>query len=183
MSTDEIGLERGVVRLAPYNPAWQQVFAVERARLLEAVAAYVLDIQHVGSTAVPGLSAKPIVDIAVAVVDFDAARVCIGPLLRLGYAYKGENGTPRRHYFGLGEPRRVHLHMLEIGSRVWQDLIRFRDYLLAHPPAVAAYAALKADLARRFSGDRQAYTSGKTALVEALLHQAALEAANEIRAE
>jgi GrpB-like predicted nucleotidyltransferase (UPF0157 family) len=86
-----IGLERGIVRLALYNAEWARLFEKERARLQAAVGDYVLDIQHVGSTSIPGMVAKPIVDIAIAVASFEAAFVCVDPIERIGYEYEGEN--------------------------------------------------------------------------------------------
>ena len=96
------------------------------------VVEYVLDIQHVGSTSIPGMIAKPIIDIAIAVKNFEEASVCIEPIERLGYEYKGEFGIPRRHYFTKGNPRTHHIHMNEISSHDWSDQITFRNYLLQH---------------------------------------------------
>jgi GrpB-like predicted nucleotidyltransferase (UPF0157 family) len=94
--------------------------------------------------------AKPVIDIAVAVLDFDRLQVCIKPLEEIGYEYRGELGIPRRHYFVLGDPRRCHLHMNEISSTEWENQILFRDALIEHKELAEAYAALKIDLARRF---------------------------------
>ena len=170
-----IGLEPGVVRLLPYQEDWPRLFAVEKARLQAAVGQYVLDIQHVGSTSIPGLPAKPILDIAAAVENFEAAVVCIQPLEQLGYTYRGEKGIPRRHYFRKGDPRTHHIHMNEIGSVDWENQILFRDYLLCHPEAVEAYAALKIDLAQQFPADRDRYLAGKAPFIEQILCQARLE--------
>jgi GrpB-like predicted nucleotidyltransferase (UPF0157 family) len=137
---------------------------------------HALDIKHVGSTAIPGILAKPILDIAVAVACFEGASVCIAPLEALGYLYRGEHGIPRRHYFVLrapqGDARLVHLHMLEIQSANWEDHLLFRDYLRAHPAEAQAYQALKQQLAARFRHDRHAYTKGKTAFVTRILELA-----------
>lgn len=92
-----IGLKRGIVELAPYTAEWRRLFEEEKARLQAAIGQYVLDIQHVGSTAIPGMIAKPIIDIGIAVRDFEEARVCILPIEQLGYEYRGEQGIPRRH--------------------------------------------------------------------------------------
>ncbi|MCJ7551153.1 MAG: GrpB family protein, partial [Anaerolineae bacterium] len=112
-----IGLERGVVRLAPYTTEWQRCFEAEKERLQAVIGQYVLDIQHVGSTSIPGMIAKPIIDIGIAVTSFEEARVCIQPIQQLGYEYRGELKIPRRHYFVKGDPRTHHLHMNEIDSR------------------------------------------------------------------
>jgi GrpB-like predicted nucleotidyltransferase (UPF0157 family) len=166
-----IGLDRGVVRIAPYTPEWRRLFESEKARIEAAIGTWVLDIQHVGSTSIPGMPAKPILDIAIAVRDFEEARACIAPLEQLGYEYRGENGIPRRHYFHKGTPasRTHHVHMLEIHSRQWEDQILFRDYLIRHPETAQEYAVLKQELAEQFPADRQAYLDGKTPLVERVL--------------
>jgi GrpB-like predicted nucleotidyltransferase (UPF0157 family) len=167
-----IGLGRGIVRLAPYTAEWRRLFEAEKARLEAAIGQYVLDIQHVGSTSIPGLAAKPIIDIAVAVESFEEASVCIAPMEGLGYEYRGENGIPRRHYFIKGDPRTHHVHMNEIHSRDWGNLVLFRDHLIRHPALVGEYAALKTELARRFPTDRQAYLDGKASFIERVLHLA-----------
>jgi GrpB-like predicted nucleotidyltransferase (UPF0157 family) len=171
-----IGLERGIVRLVPYTKEWERLFQVERPRLRAAVGKYVLDIQHVGSTSIPGMVAKPIIDIAIAVKNFEEACVCIKPIEQLGYEYKGENGIPRRHYFAKGNPRTHHVHINEIGSRDWNDQIIFRDYLTQHPEIAKEYAELKMELAQRYPTDRQSYLDGKAPFIERVLQLARSEA-------
>jgi GrpB-like predicted nucleotidyltransferase (UPF0157 family) len=173
----DTGLERGVVRLAPHSAAWARLFAAEREALRSAVGDLFLDIQHIGSTSVPGLVAKPIVDIAAAVANFEAAAVCVPPLETIGYVYAGENGIPRRHYFDKGVPTTVHLHVLEIDSAEWQKHLLFRDYLIAHPEAADAYGALKQELAERYRYDRPAYTDAKGEFVMNVVRLAREEAA------
>jgi GrpB-like predicted nucleotidyltransferase (UPF0157 family) len=171
-----IGLEHDTVRLAPYDPGWGRLYEAERARLRAAVGEHVLDIQHVGSTALPGIVAKPILDIAIAVRSFEAAYACVAPIEALGYAYKGENGIPRRHYFVRRDPETgrtlVHLHMNELDGPDWENQILFRDYLLAHPEAAAQYAALKCDLAAQYPHDREAYTDAKAPFIQHILRLA-----------
>ena len=164
-----LGLEPGVVRLLAYQEEWRQLFAEEKARLQAALGETVLDIQHVGSTSVPGLPAKPIIDIGIAVGNYEAATVCINPIEQLGYTYLGENGIPRRHYFRKGEPRTHHIHMNEMRSVAWENQVLFRDYLLRHPEAVEAYAKLKITLVRQFPADRDAYTLRKAPLITQIL--------------
>lgn len=167
-----LGLARGAVALYPYTAEWPLLFQNEAARLQAAIGAHVLDIQHVGSTSIPGLPAKPILDIGVAVENFEAAAVCIQPLAALGYHYRGERGIPRRHYFVKGDPSTHHLHMNEIHSADWQQQIAFRDYLRQHPEAVHAYATLKAQLASQFPDDRLAYTESKSGFIAGVLQKA-----------
>ena len=171
-----IGLERGIVRLEPHDPRWALRYHQERARLAAALGPNVLDLQHVGSTAIPGILAKPILDIAAAVASFEAATVCLAPLEALGYLYRGENGIPRRHYFVQrtpdGETTLINLHMLEIDSAEWENHLLFRDYLRAHSEEAQAYAALKRQLMEQFRHDRLAYTEGKAALIARILEWA-----------
>jgi GrpB-like predicted nucleotidyltransferase (UPF0157 family) len=171
-----IGLEKGIVRLVPHNAAWAEAYEGERARIQAAIAPHILDVQHVGSTSVPGIVAKPIIDIAVGVQDFEAARVCIAPLEALGYTYHGEHGIPGRHYFTRGDPTLYHVHMHETTSRAWGNLVLFRDYLLQHPDEARAYEALKGSLAEQYRDDRRAYTDGKATFIEGILELARCKA-------
>lgn len=167
-----IGLEAGVVRLVPYTGEWKRLFEEERTLLQTAIGQYVLDIQHVGSTSIPGMVAKPILDIGIAVTSFEEARVCISPVEQLGYEYKGEFGIPRRRYFVKGDPRTHHIHMNEMGSLDWENQVLFRDYLMQHPESAEEYAALKMELAQRYSTDREAYLDGKAPFIERVLEMA-----------
>ncbi len=171
-----IGLERYVVKLVPYHLDWPRLFEEEKARLQAAVGAYVLDIQHIGSTSIPSGVAKPIIDIGIAVESFEGAFVCVEPIERIGYEYRGENGMPRRHYFVERIPETTHhVHMFESSNPAWENHILFRDYMRKHPEAVEEYTALKLALAEQFPRDREAYTNGKTAFVERILSMARSE--------
>ena len=98
---------------------WAARFAEERSRIVEALASSALDIQHIGSTAIPGITAKPVLDIAVAIRDFESGHALVPMLVALGYDYYlGENGIPRRHYFERGDLH--HLHIFEQGSFDWR---------------------------------------------------------------
>ncbi len=167
-----LGLERGVVRLVPYAPEWKDYFELEKVALQQALGSYILDIQHIGSTAIPGMPAKPIVDIAIAIVDFEEAKAYIPLIEKLNYEYKGEFGIPRRHYFVKGNPRLFHIHMSEITSIEWQNTLLFRDYLRQHSDVAQEYARLKKELATKYPQDREAYLDGKTAFVEQVLQSA-----------
>ena len=143
-----IGLERGVVRLVAYDPEWPRLFELEKQRLLAALNGQILDIQHVGSTSIPGCTAKPILDIAIAVENFEQAFACVPLIEQLGYEFGGERGIPRRHYFVKRTPHSTHhIHMLEIAGSEWQAHLLFRDYLRAHPESVEQYVSLKQMLA------------------------------------
>lgn len=153
------------------SPGWPGVFAEWQARLAAALGGTARRIEHIGSTAVPGLVAKPIIDVLVSVADLDEesryvpAIESLGPALRLR--------EPGHRYFRApGERRVVHVHVCEAGGRWERDHLLFRDYLRAVPEAVAAYAGLKRRLAERFRHDRTAYTEGKTEFITGLLTDA-----------
>ena len=166
---NSLGLERGLVHLAKYTPQWATLFETEKNRLQASLGPAALDIQHIGSTAVPGLEAKPILDIAIAVRDFEGARSLVPSIETLGYTYRGEVGIPRRHYFVKGDPRTHHIHMLEQGSRQWAQLLAFRDSLREDLELAKEYARLKQDLAAQYPNDREAYLAGKADFITRVL--------------
>ena len=166
-----LGLESGVVRVVPYDPEWPSLFSAESERLqkLFAGAGLVVALEHTGSTAIPGLPAKPILDI---LGGYPAgARVAdyIDVLTSAGYVHRGEQGIPGREFFRRGDPRSYHLHLTEIDSQFWRDHLAFRNRLRADDSLREAYAALKYDLAMRFPRDREAYIEAKGPFVKAVL--------------
>jgi GrpB-like predicted nucleotidyltransferase (UPF0157 family) len=160
------------VRLAPYSSEWPKLFDKEKKLLRSLIGKYVIDIQHIGSTAIPGMMAKPIIDIGIAIAQFEEGERCIKPIESLGYQYKGENGIPKRHYFAKGVPRTHHIHMLEIDSDEWKKHIAFRDFLRGNEEMAGKYAQLKRRLAEEFKTDRLAYTEGKSEFVNTVLYMA-----------
>lgn len=170
-----LGLAKGKVCLADYSDRWPPAFEAERAELSAALGGAALAIEHIGSTAVPGLPAKPIIDIAAAVRDLAAVDSLVGPLARVGYRYLGEYGLPGRHFFEKGTPVTHHLHVVEESSGHWQVWRVFRDYLRRHPAEAERYAAFKRELAARYADDRDAYTRSKSEFVNAVLRKAGRE--------
>jgi GrpB-like predicted nucleotidyltransferase (UPF0157 family) len=166
------GLKAGTVKLASYSSSWARRFASEKRRLLLYLPARGLRIEHIGSTAVPGLDAKPIIDIAVSVTSLKRLTAFIEALARARYTYKGEYGLTGRHFFVRGDPVTHHLHIVLSSSKHWTAWLAFRDYLRAHPEEAAAYNAFKRDLARRYASDRDAYTKAKTPFIAAMLRKA-----------
>jgi GrpB-like predicted nucleotidyltransferase (UPF0157 family) len=166
---EALGPEPGVVRLAEPDPRWPVLFAAERERILRCCGAVPICFEHVGSTSIPGLCAKPILDIAAGRAPGSALPDCIAALVRAGYEHRGERGVPGREFFCRGEPRAYHLHLVVEGGPLWRDYLVFRDYLRAHPEAVRAFAETKRALAARLTRDREAYTLAKTPHVEAIL--------------
>lgn len=159
------------IRLLAYDPSWPRRFAAERAAIDEAIGASATGgIHHVGSTAVPGLAAKPIIDILVGVDSLEAARACFEPLAGLDYLYAPYR-TEEMHWFCKPHPSRRthHLHLVPTDSPRFRDELAFRDRLRADPAAAAEYAELKRDLARRFTTDRESYTDAKAEFIRRTL--------------
>lgn len=163
-----LGLPQHKVLVVPYDSEWPHLFQVEAERLQNALGDLVVDIQHIGSTSVPGLSAKPILDIAIAINDFEQGFDLVPAMNELGYIFRGEVGVPGRHFFTLGRPRTHHLHMYEAGSSNWKDRIAFRDRVRSNPAKAQEYAELKARLAVEFPNDISAYSAGKQEFIERL---------------
>jgi len=142
--------------------------------LRAAVGDFALAIEHIGSTAIPRLAAKPIIDIMVGVGDLPAVEKYLLPLEQIGYEYRGEAGIAGRRYFRKGTltASTHHLSLVEFGGDVWTRQITFRNYLRDDAEAAAEYGALKKDLAVKYKDDREAYTNGKTKFIEEILSKA-----------
>ena len=177
------------IYIADYDPRWPAMFDEERARLDAAIGEWAADIQHVGSTSIPGIAAKPIIDIAVHLNLLVDALKCITPLVEhLQYECLGEFGIPDRIYFRKGTATplrgqsaghdgagRTHqIHMYPLGHDQYAKQITFRDYLRAHPEASREYEALKREFAARHAGDIEAYADAKSDFVQSILRSAAL---------
>jgi GrpB-like predicted nucleotidyltransferase (UPF0157 family) len=165
------------IRVIRYDPEWPRRFEAERA-LLEGALAPWLDggVHHVGSTAIPGISAKPIIDMIAGVRDLDEARAASEPLNELGY-----RDAPHRpgiaHHFAKIAPEGAEfgLHLTERESDLWRERLTFRDLVQGDPELAAEYEALKLRLAAAHPGDSRAYTAGKRAFVGRVLASAGVE--------
>jgi GrpB-like predicted nucleotidyltransferase (UPF0157 family)/GNAT superfamily N-acetyltransferase len=159
------------IQLSPYDPHWPALFEQERAVLEGALGAWVTGgIHHVGSTAVPGLAAKSIVDTLVGVEDLEGSRACFEPLARLGYLYAPYR-SEEMHWFCKPDPSRRthHLHLVPASSPRYAGELAFRDRLRADSDLAQEYANLKRNLAARFPNDREAYTDAKADFIQATL--------------
>lgn len=157
-----------------YDPRWPQQFEQIRSRIAPSLAPLAAAIEHVGSTAVPGLAAKPIIDIDVLLRPAAEVSEAIARLATLGYEHRGDLGVPGREAFrapGNDFPHHLYVHPPESGEYVRH--ITFRDHLRAHPEDAHAYECLKRALAQQYRDDREAYNQGKTEFVENVLHRAA----------
>lgn len=165
MTNSTLGLNDGRVSLAPHDGAWRSAFAAEAVRLRDLLGAQVLGIEHVGSTAIPGISAKPILDILVGLADLDVGPALAEDLATIGYELRPNAGLPEEHVFVKGAPRTHILHVVRLNGPAWQQKIAFRDSLRENPDLARSYEALKSALSAQFPDDRAAYTSGKADFV------------------
>ena len=175
--------ETPVITIVEYDPQWPVAFAAVRHVLVKTLGALTLAIEHVGSTAVPGLAAKPMLDLDVVIASPAHLPEVIQTLVLLGYFHQGDLGIVGREAFGRHGPdvprdgtgRTWPAHHLYVCAHDSAELARhvtFRDYLRHHPEAVEAYAQLKRQLAQRFPHNREAYTQHKTGFVEDMLRRA-----------
>ncbi|HET7418470.1 MAG TPA: GrpB family protein [Solirubrobacterales bacterium] len=174
MAAEKFSISDEAISLAPYDPAWPGRFERERVLLGEQIGPWVEGgIHHVGSTAVPGLEAKPTVDILVGIENLESGRACFKPLAQLDYAY-APYLPEEMHWFCKPSParREFHLHLVPVASARFRDELAFRDLLRADPGLAHAYVGLKRSLAARFPEDREAYTEGKGEFVERVLGRA-----------
>lgn len=154
-----------------YDPNWSIQYEQEKIQIIKALDGKIVDIQHIGSTSVPGLAAKPIIDILLG-LEIPPKPDQISSLEALGYLYLGEFGIPGRHYFRRGMPRTHQIHAVQVDSEFWKTHILFRDFLRTHPEAAQEYEALKRHLAVEFRYERDRYTDSKAPLINQLLVQA-----------
>jgi len=156
------------IEIVKYDPGWLDLYAEERERVEAVLGDLAESIEHIGSTSVPGLSAKPIIDILVTVVHLGPVHPYIERLGSLGYTYFPVLGNAARYSFGRGVPHTHHIHIVEHGSEEQFRLLAFRDHLRSHRETAWQYETLKRQLADRFHDNRQAYNQGKTDFIRSI---------------
>ena len=163
MSTDTNNRREVPVVIVGYDPNWPDVYQAEQALILDAIGPHLAALEHVGSTSVPGLAAKPVIDMMAGLRKLADAQGCIGPLAALGYAYRPEYEArlPERRYFVRPS---FHLHVVERSSDFWVWHLAFRDALRADP----RYALLKRRLAACYGADREGYTEAKSVFIRSV---------------
>lgn len=169
----QLGLKRGMVSVEPHNPEWED-FAKEIIKeLKEMLSAVAVDIQHVGSTAIKNISAKPIIDLAVAVLDFSPILSMNDKLEVGGFIFRGQDYDEQYLYVCGGEDyRTVHVHVVLYNSERWNNYLNMRDYLNSHKEDARAYSELKESLAKQYPKDRIKYTEMKSAFINEILNKA-----------
>ena len=168
-----LGLKHNTVDVIPYNLEWVTEFEREKARILNTCDNKVVAVEHIGSTSVPGLAAKPIIDIAVGIRRLKDAEKLLPALKKLDYHFYKE--FQRQRLFvakGPDEQRTHYLHVMRYNGAKWKSDQLFRNYLRTHPKAVREYSDLKQKLAKRHPDDRQAYADGKAAFISSIIAKA-----------
>lgn len=174
--TEEESLHAAIhedVALHPYNTSWPQAFEAERSRLLSLFPGELVEVEHIGSTAVPGLKAKPVIDLLGGVRSINDAERLALPLCQAGYttsAAFNASLSDRKWFMRWANGHRTHhLHLVVHGGPVWHERIKFRNALRASPELAVRYAVLKTQLATAHPKDREAYTEAKTEFVRAVV--------------
>lgn len=162
------------IKIEEFNSNWSKQFVEEKVKLKEILADNVISIEHIGSTSVVGLAAKPIIDIAIGVNDLDVVDKFIDPLKQIGYEFVYHREFPKRRFFRKGQWRAGthHLHIYQFGGEEWNNQILFREYLIKNPDVFMKYNQLKLDLARNYRFDRVAYTENKAPFIQKVLLEA-----------
>jgi GrpB-like predicted nucleotidyltransferase (UPF0157 family) len=162
-----------MIEIVPYDPRWPERFAEVAGTLRRSLEHLAVRIDHIGSTAVPGLAGKPILDLQISVASFEPLDAFKRPLESLGYVYRATNTERTKRYFR-EQPgtQRTHIHVREAGSFSEQFALLLRDYLRAHPQDASEYEQLKRRLADRHPHDRFAYTQAKEDFTWALVRRA-----------
>jgi GrpB-like predicted nucleotidyltransferase (UPF0157 family) len=169
-----LGLRRNTVQIVEHQSDWASAYETEAVDLLACVGDIVVDVQHIGSTAIADVPAKPILDVAIAVTARDVFPTVVERLCRRGYIDRGDAGSDGGCLLVKeSEPgiRTVHLHIVEASDRQWADYLTFRETLRRDPNTRRRYAEVKQTLAEQYSNDRTAYTSGKAAFIGELLRR------------
>ena len=169
----ELGLRRGTVAVEEHDSAWGSAAEETIAKLRDILRDVLIDAQHVGSTAVRGICAKPIIDIVLGVSDFGELLPLSGVLEENGFIFRGQDRPGQYLYVcGDGDYRTHHIHAVIYGSKAWNDYVNLRDYLNCHEEDAQAYSALKRSLAERYPDDRDTYTAMKGAMIGEILAKA-----------
>ena len=170
-----LGLQRGIVQLVPYNPQWAEEFESEKRALLGILGDKILGVEHVGSTAIPGIKAKPILDVMVVISSLERWEEYKEPLSTLGYEFRRDLRKTEGHVLFVKGPEENRTHYLKLAERdsvFWKNHILFRDYLSNHQEEREEYQKLKEQLLEEHKGVREPYTKGKEEFVRKILNLA-----------
>lgn len=164
-----LGLENNVVRLSEYSSLWPDLYREEKARVNAAVGGLFIDLQHIGSTAIPGIKAKPFLDMLAGVAQLENALLCKASLESINYDYIAGADIASDYVFGKGIPRTHYLHVVEYGGAKWINHLCFRDRLRNDPDLAQAYEKLKEELSRKFSNSHAKYHDAKSKFINEVI--------------
>jgi GrpB-like predicted nucleotidyltransferase (UPF0157 family) len=153
------------VILLEYDPSWEQLYEEWRDRILNVAGDHITEIHHIGSTAVPGMLAQPVIDIMPGIAQFEDGFSIVRAMQDLGFQSRGEFGNLLRHFFNRTD---VHVHVYPVGQGQWHEQLTFRDHLRTHEDARIAYMSLKRDLQHRYRYNRDAYTEAKSDFIASI---------------
>jgi GrpB-like predicted nucleotidyltransferase (UPF0157 family) len=167
---ENFGTINNEIDVVPYSSEWVNAFECESTRIRKLCQNLVGEIEHIGSTSIPGISAKPILDLMLGFASRPDGEKLIKPMLQLQYGYFGEFGIPGRHFFVLEYQGRsvVHAHGFLLNGEDWQRHLFFKRYLINHPEQMRKYEALKLHLAKVYRHDRKSYSNGKAEFIAAI---------------
>ena len=157
------------MNLVSYSTQWPHLYQQEKDKLLSLLDDDIVDIQHIGSTAVPHIQSKPIVDLMVMLKSIKVVPQYLAQLQELGYEYSEKRSSNERYFFTKGDPVAVHLSLADNTTSFWKRQLLFRDYLLNNPKVAKEYEQLKVDLIKKYPSGKDEYSYGKSAFVENIL--------------
>lgn len=156
-----------IIKVVPYNSNWKDEYIKELEKLKNIFKDEIIEIHHIGSTSIPGIYAKPTIDIIIGVKDIDKIDSYNEGMRKLGYEAKGENGIKDRRFFIKGRYKRTHhVHIFQVGDPEIKKHLNFRDYMIAHPEDAKEYEDLKKGLAKKFRYNNEAYCNGKDSFIK-----------------
>ncbi len=164
-----LGFGDDIIQLVEYQKSWDYRFQFESAMILLALGDLIKGIEHIGSTAIPGIIAKPIIDILIGIDDLKGVFTHMNVLEVLDYSYTAEGGDIKRLFFKKGSPRLFHIHFVEFESKEWRNHILFRDILQQDKGKRFRYQQLKIELAKKFPTERSKYVEGKSAFINQII--------------
>ncbi len=163
------------VEVVFYNPNWKEMYKEESGKVKNILSDIIIDIHHIGSTAIPGIKAKPVIDILVEVKDIEGVDQYNHKMKELGYEVMGEYGIPKRRFFRKGGDKRTHhIHIFQVGNEEIERHIKFKEYLIAHPDKAREYSRLKEELANKYTYDVENYTNHKSDFIKEIDRKAKL---------
>ena len=162
---DVLGVENNLVRLSEHNSVWAELYRQEEQRIKAAAGEYIVDLQHIGSTSIPGIKAKPVLDMLAGVRDLEQTLQFKEALETIGYNFIPRAEIATDYVFGKGTPRTHYLHIVKFGDVKWKSHLHFRDRLRTDPELARAYERLKEELSARFSDSQSEYHQGKSQFI------------------